>query len=620
LFNKYKKKSHEIFLKEVEGKYNDEYEILDIYTNAHTKIKIKHKICNNIFEITPSHFLKDNRECPICRDLLKLKKNEDIFKKKVFDLVGDEYTILGKYINVNTLIKMIHNKCNHIYEVRPMDFIKLNGNRCPKCFGKNKITTEQFKQEVFSLVGDEYTVLGEYINNNTPVKMIHNKCNHIYEINRQNFVNTNHRCLNCSKNKRITTEEFKQEVFDLVADEYTVLGEYKNTNTPIEIIHNKCNHEFKVKPNNFKNGTRCPNCFGNLKLDISQFKQDVFNLVGDEYTVLGEYINSKTKIKLMHNKCKYIYDVRPNDFKNGNRCPKCFASISTLETNLSDFISNIYSKKIIFNNKNIIKPYEIDIYLPEENIAFEFNGLYWHSEEGSSYKCNKDYHLNKTLACQKKEIQLIHIFEDEWLNNEIIVKSKIKHILGLNNGNKIYARKCYIKEVNNKIKEEFLNSNHIQGNDKSILNLGLYYKDKLLSIMTFCNLRKALGQRSKENCYELSRFAVDINYQVPGAFSKIWSYFVNNYEFNEIITYADRRWSIGSLYETCEFKLDHISKPNYWYTDKKKRYHRFNYRKGNLKKLFPDIYDDNKTEKEIMKEVGYFRIWDCGNLVYKYIN
>jgi len=142
--------------------------------------------------------------------------------------------------------------------------------------------------------------------------------------------------------------------------------------------------------------------------------------------------------------------------------------------------------------------------------------------------------------------------------------------------------------------------------------------------MTFSSLRKALGQQSKKGFYELSRFAIDTNYQVPGAFSKLFKYFVDNYEFNEIITYADRRWSTGNLYEKCGFELDHISKPNYWYIRGKnsgrQRMHRYQFRKSKLEKLFPDIYDDNKTEYKIMLEAGFFKIYDCGNLVYKYIN
>ena len=138
--------------------------------------------------------------------------------------------------------------------------------------------------------------------------------------------------------------------------------------------------------------------------------------------------------------------------------------------------------------------------------------------------------------------------------------------------------------------------------------------------MTFCKPRISLGHKKTSYDYELSRYATSYNYRVVGGFGKLFTYFKNNYEWKAIITYADRRWSDGNLYEKCGFELNHVSAPNYWYTRgyPKNREHRFKYRKQKLKKLFPNLYDENKTEKQMMKEAGYYRIWDCGNLVYIY--
>jgi len=124
--------------------------------------------------------------------------------------------------------------------------------------------------------------------------------------------------------KTKTTEEFIKEVYDSRGDEYTVLGEYINNTTKIKIRHNKCKYEYGVRPNSFLSGARCPECFGVVKKDTEWFKDDVYVLVGDEYTVLGEYINDATKIRMMHNKCKSPFHVRPANFlRNGSRCPCC---------------------------------------------------------------------------------------------------------------------------------------------------------------------------------------------------------------------------------------------------------------------------------------------------------
>jgi hypothetical protein len=245
----------------------------------------------------------------------------------------------------------------------------------------------------------------------------------------------------------------------------------------------------------------------------------------------------------------------------------------------------------------------------------------------------KRYHINKTKACNKVGIRLIHIFENEWDDNEELIKSKLKHLLGNFDGiTKIRASKCYVEEINNTYKREFLNNNHMQGSDNSAIKLGLWYPndegDILVAVMTFCKPRKALGQNNSNNKiaynYELSRFAIDINYQVYGAFGKLFKYFKDNYEWNSIITYADLKWSDynynNTIYIKNGFTFKHYSDPSYWYLDPENDIleYRYKYRKNNLKKLFPDIYEDDLSEKDIMEIAGYHRVFDCGNAVFTY--
>jgi hypothetical protein len=443
-------------------------------------------------------------------------------------------------------------------------------------------------------------------------------------------------CRKCFPPKRVRYSE--KEVKDLVEKdgEYTLLKRYKEAGrTKILVRHNHCydggTHEFVTEQERFiVRGQGCPKC-GRKKGHEShrkttvEFKDEIFNLVNDEYTILGEYSHSKEKIKFRHNKCGHEFEMLCCNFFKGNRCPRCavLQRRSSSEKELFKYLKKIYKGKLIINDRKILRnQQEIDIYFPELKIAIEFNGLYWHSEEGSGGKCNNNYHLNKTMRCKEKGIRLIHIFEDEWLNNKKLIKKKIKHLLNLNDKPSIYARNCYVKEISVERKNKFLNKYHIQGKDNSSIKLGLFSdkEKKLLAVMTFCKPRLSLGHKKKSIYdYELSRYATSYNYRVVGGFGKLFSYFKNNYEWKNIITYADRRWSDGNLYEKCGFELDHVSKPNYWYTKcQGTREYRFKYRKQNLEKLFPEIYDKTKTEREIMREAGYYRIWDCGNLVYTY--
>lgn len=278
------------------------------------------------------------------------------------------------------------------------------------------------------------------------------------------------------------------------------------------------------------------------------------------------------------------------------------------EIKLYEFIKELCSDDIILKDRNILSGKELDIYIPSKKIAIEYNGLYWHNE---LYKNNK-YHFDKTEECEKNGIKLIHIYEDEWKYKEDIVKSRLSNIF-LKNNIKIGARKCNILKVSNEDTKNFLENNHIQGYATSSINFGLYYNNELLSLMTFIKLRKKINK--KENEYELLRFCNKLYKNVVGGASKLFNYFIVNYNPSLITSYADRSWSQGDLYEKLNFELIGKTLPNYYYIIDGLRHHRFNFRK---EKLINDGYDSTKTEREIMLERKIYRIYNSGNLKFIY--
>lgn len=291
------------------------------------------------------------------------------------------------------------------------------------------------------------------------------------------------------------------------------------------------------------------------------------------------------------------------------RDPTKSIGTSLAEKEIQEFIKNNTTYTIICNNRKLVKGFEIDIYLPELKLAIEYNGIKWHSELNGK---NKDYHLNKTLECEKQNISLIHIFEDEWKHKKEIIKSKILNALNVTS-TKIYARKCEIREVNNPTKNNFLNDNHIQGEDKSKVKLGLYCNNELVSVMTFGNLRKITGNITIQGVYEMIRFTTKLNTNVVGGFTKLLSHFIKKHNPTKIISYADRRYSSGKLYLNNGFNFLHDTPPNYWYMKcYNKREHRFAYRKSELHNKL-EKFQPNISEWENMKLNGYDRIWDCGS-------
>lgn len=293
-------------------------------------------------------------------------------------------------------------------------------------------------------------------------------------------------------------------------------------------------------------------------------------------------------------------------------CTKCnpiITGTSKIEKEFIVFLKSL-NDYVISNTKNIINPYELDAYVPNLKLGFEFNGLYWHSE----LEKNKNFHKMKTELCEKKDIRLIHLYEDDWIYRREIVESRIKNLLNLNH--KIYARKCVIKIVNYNKTKEFLIKNHIQGHTPSKINYGLYYNDELVSIMTFGNLRRITGKKHIEGHYEMLRFCNKLNTNVIGGASRLFKKFIIDNKPKEILSYADRSWSIGNLYKTLGFTFQKNTNPNYWWViDDSIREHRYKYRKSELVKKG---YDKNLTEFEIMMSLGHYRIWDSGSQVWIY--
>lgn len=381
-----------------------------------------------------------------------------------------------------------------------------------------------------------------------------------------------------SKSKTNTREGFIKRAIELYGDTYDYSKvNYINCNTPVVIICPK-HGEFALTPHaHIGVGRRgCPIC-GNAKKGRS--KKSV-----EQSPKTYEHKEIKS--------IKTDYNYQKDELYN--------------------YIASIIGESAIERNNNtILNGIGLDIYIPSKQLAFEFDDLYWHSEV---YKNDKNYHLNKTKLCETKGIKLIHIFEDEWITKNEICISRIKNLLGVSN--RIYARKCKIVELDKRIAREFFIKNHIQGHVNSNIVYGLEYNGEIVSVMSFGHLRKNLGQKATLGHYELLRFSNKLNTTVIGGASKLFKYFIENHKPIEVISYADRRWSNGGLYEQLGFEFSHNSYPNYFYIIDNERKNRFNFRKNILISKYG--CSPNDTEHNFCKSNGWYRIYDCGTKVYKW--
>jgi hypothetical protein len=346
------------------------------------------------------------------------------------------------------------------------------------------------------------------------------------------------------------------------------------------------------------------------------YRERIESKLNDRFIFKDFKKDISTNLQFHCKECQKDFEILTHQFyyrinSNISICTNCYpisknASISQLE--VMKFIESNYTDEIISDCKSIINPYEIDIYLPKLQIGFEFNGVWWHSEK---FK-NNSYHQKKHLFAENQNIGLYCIWEDDWNTKREICQSFILNKLGKTK-TKIWARKCNIRKVSYNDSREFLINNHFQGDCKSSVRLGLYFDNELVSLMTFSKLRLPLQRMKsnrKDNYYELTRFSNKINTNVVGGASKILKYFISEYSPDSLETYSDNSISNGDLYQKLGFTYQHTSKPGYWYVIDGIRSHRFNWRKQKLVKLG---HDPNKTEEEIMTELGYYRVYNAGN-------
>jgi G:T-mismatch repair DNA endonuclease (very short patch repair protein) len=303
-------------------------------------------------------------------------------------------------------------------------------------------------------------------------------------------------------------------------------------------------------------------------------------------------------------------------------CPCCHPKEGT---NIENHIISFLKKHKIdyqFRNRSILGDgSELDFYIPIKNVAIEVHGLYWHTERKimERGKNPRLYHLSKLENSEKNNIRLIQIFSDEILNHPRIVENRLKTILGIKKRT-IGARECVVKIMDTKTKSIFLEKYHIQGDDRSSICLGLFYKNRLVSVMTFAKPRLVMGHKNPPSgSYELLRFCSNFHFSVVGGAGKLLNFFKKNYEWTSIITYADRRWSVGNLYKKLGFNFSHNSSPNYFYTKNYNfREYRYKYNKSVLVKKFPELKE--YSERIIMDSLGYERIYDCGHASFNLIN
>lgn len=424
-------------------------------------------------------------------------------------------------------------------------------------------------------------------------------------------------CPNCGKEKIARTQSFTTEDFinrsNIVHNNKYIYTEteYKGSTEKVNIICPK-HGVFSQMAYSHLQGHGCPKCASeqnaeNLLLTKGEFIEKANKIhKGTENYSLVEYKGAKVPVQII---CKYghTYWQMPNKHLQGHGCPYCSHNVSKQENEITEFLNKELNIETDNNNRNILgNGKEIDIMIHSKDTAIEFNGLIWHSEQ---YGGNKEYyHLDKTVACENKGIRLIHIFEDEWLYQKNIVKSKLMEILQCSTI-QISADDCEFKKISKKECNNFLNGNSLKGEVNSSIQYGAFYKNELVSVI-------ALQKYHYNKEYEIVACCNKLNTFVIGGEKKILDYLIETLNPNRFTICFDRRWDNGENFEEIGFKYCYSSKPNHYYVVGK---HRRDLTEFTKDKLVEQGFDKDKTVDEIMEEQEIYKIYDCGVTVFEMI-
>lgn len=625
-------------------------QLLEKYKGSIVLHQVKCIKCNHMWKARPATLKQSNKDygsngCPKCKSYkakadakkrnenkihntrkvppqakpsLKKMANEHDYRKRLTDI---NIELIDNYIGSKKHHLLQCKICDHQWKTTPIaclqSYRKHKTNGCPSCNNIRKEKEYQQKRKrIFNIFNQKnIEILSEDYNGNqttTNKILVKNKdCNHTFYVAPGNVVHNNVICPICNterkREKYKIENQLKHERWAETASEWEI---YKSKVTSLTRV-NFDNNQNIINPNNYQRGIAG--------------EKDAYHL--DHIFPVRWCFEHKVPPEACADISNLQFLPWDDNLKKGRKLLADIIPESIVPYyNKNDHKNAIFEIKQELNKKDIefeqdcplLSPYKVDLYIPKQHIAIR---IYNTIDSTEQFTSSQKTQSNLYKLAKVKGIRIIQIFSDEWVNNRILVLNKILYICNcVSNVDKIYARNVIIKEVNTKDKNTFLDLYHIQGQDKSKINIGAYHPDnhnRLIAIMTFCSPRQPLGGKKQinYNSWELSRFATDISTRIPGIASKLLTYFKRNYQWDEIYSYADKRWSTGNVYQKIGFEEAHHNPPAYWYVVDGVRKHRWGFRKDALKKNFPE-FNPNLTEYENMLNWGYDRVWDCGTIKY----
>lgn len=347
------------------------------------------------------------------------KLTQEEFEEKVKQVHNGKIIVLSKYINSKAKVHFKDIRCGHDWWSAAVNCYQ-RGSGCPICrakYGTRIKSTSQVKKELNDCTNEEYEMVTSFHGMKKSIILVHNKCGYHWKTKLDSVINKGHRCPNCSHHCKLTTEDFKQQVISSIGNDYTVLSEYKNSATKIKMRHEVCGTEYEARPNSivYKH-SRCPKCFGNPKHTQEEVQQIITDKLGPEFKVVSQYHNNKKPITIEHVPMKHTFTTRLGAIIAGSiSCPICSESHMESITRQYLIVHNItFESQKRFPDCRYQRKLPFDFYLPEDNALIELDGWqhfkdipYFNQHEGLTERTRRD--AIKDKYCTDNGINLLRI-------------------------------------------------------------------------------------------------------------------------------------------------------------------------------------------------------------------
>lgn len=415
-------------------------------------------------------------------------------------------------------------------------------------------------------------------------------------------------CPECGGTQRLGLKKFIARSYAIHNGTYDYSRVVYTSNSTAVTIICPVHGEFQQTPAKHLIGRGCPSCGGTARRSTAEWISLARAKHADMYSYeqTPAYFTGSDVVNIRCQAHGIFKQVMKHHVNRGYGCPSC-GQRSSQEQIIKEYLETL-GVTVEQRNRKVIAPKEIDLWLPEYNIGIEYHGLHWHTEDRVG-----QLHLEKWKLANAAGVRIIQIFEDEWLNKQEIVKSRLCALVG--KSEKVFARKTKIKPIEFRTAADFLSQTHIQSAGRAGISYGLYYEGVLVAVAVFGQARTGAMTQRNDGVWEVYRYA-SIG-RVVGGFTKLYKQFIEDIQPTEVISYCDLRYGNGGVYKAAGFVLDGVSPPDYWWvaSGKIERIPRYQMQKHKLQThpLTKEYYVAGMTERQICEAAGLRRIYGVGN-------